>query len=66
MGVDPLVPVSAIENSSMMIPNVYLDWISVSAIQNHLPSYCATTNASCGCLSVTRTRKGGPLSAAVP
>jgi hypothetical protein len=25
------------ENSNMMIPNVYLDWISVSALQNHLP-----------------------------
>jgi hypothetical protein len=38
-GADPLTPVSAIENSSMITPNVYLDWISVSAIQNHLPSY---------------------------
>jgi hypothetical protein len=27
-GADPLTPVSAIENSSMMIPKVYLDWVS--------------------------------------
>ena len=37
-GADPLTPVSAIENNSIMIPNMYLDWMSVSAIQNHLPS----------------------------
>jgi hypothetical protein len=42
-GADPLTPVSAIENSSMIIPNVYLDWTSVSAIQNHLLSYCTAT-----------------------
>ena len=35
-GADPFTPVSAIENSSIMMPNVYLDWISVFAIQNHL------------------------------
>ena len=42
-GAAPLTPVSAIENSSMIIPNVYFDWMSVSAIQNHLLSYCADT-----------------------
>ena len=63
MGPDPLTPVSAIENSSMMIPNVYLDWMSVSAIQNHLLSYCTATWASRGGTSVTDTRNGGPFSA---
>jgi hypothetical protein len=33
----------AIENSSMMIPKVNFYWMSVSAIQNHLRSYCAAT-----------------------
>ena len=42
-GAGPLTPVSAIENSSMMIPNVYFDLISLSAIQNHRLSYCAET-----------------------
>src|SRR5271155_3248274 len=62
-GADPFTPVSAIENSSMMIANVFLDWMSVPAIQNHLLSYCTATKASLGGVSVTRTRKGGPLSA---
>src|SRR6516164_6354084 len=65
-GAAPRTPVSAIENSSMMIPNVYLDWISVSAIQNHLPSYCTATWASRGGASVASTRKDGPLSDPVP
>src|SRR6516162_4569366 len=65
-GVDPLVPVSAIENSSITIPNVYLDWMSVSAIQNHLLSYCTATSASLGGASVTNTRSGGPFSAPGP
>src|SRR3984893_12741184 len=42
-GAAPFTPVSAIENSSMMTANVYLDWMSVSAIQNHFPSYSAAT-----------------------
>jgi len=37
-GADRLTPVSLVENNRMMIPNVYFAWISVSAIQNHLPS----------------------------
>jgi hypothetical protein len=40
---DPFTPVSAIENSSIMMPNVYLDWMSELAIQNHLLSYCVAT-----------------------
>jgi len=31
----------------MMIANMLLDWMSVSAIQNLLLSYCTTTIASC-------------------
>src|SRR5262249_44429098 len=57
-GAAPLTPVSAMENSSIMIPNVYLDWMSASAIQNHLSWYCTATKASLGCASVTRTCKG--------
>src|ERR1700719_2394052 len=38
-GPDPVTPVSAIENSSMMMPKVYFDWMSVAAIQNHRRSY---------------------------
>ena len=38
-GADPVTPVSAIENSSMMMPKVYFDWMSVAAIQNHHRSY---------------------------
>src|SRR6516165_3592617 len=59
-GAAPLTPVSAIENSSIMIPNVYLDWMSASAIQNHLSWYCTATKASLGCASLTRTCNGGP------
>jgi hypothetical protein len=33
-GADPLIPVSDIEKSGITIPNVVLDWMSVSAIQN--------------------------------
>jgi hypothetical protein len=36
-GAEPFTPVSAIENSSMIIANVFLDWMSVSAIQNLSP-----------------------------
>ncbi len=42
-GAAPFTPVSAIENSSMMTANVYLDWMSVPAIQNYFPSYSAAT-----------------------
>lgn len=42
-GAAPLTPVSAIESNSMMISKVYLDWMSVSAIQYHLLLYCAAT-----------------------
>jgi hypothetical protein len=51
-GADRFTRVSAIENSSMIIPNVYLDWISVSAIQNHRLSYCV------GDIGVPRRRIG--------
>ena len=43
VGALPFIPVSEIENRSITNPKVYLDWMSVPAIQNQRPLYFTAT-----------------------
>jgi len=43
VGAAPFIPVSEIENRSITNPKVYLDWMSVPAIQNQRPLYSTAT-----------------------